>query len=554
MTAAELRPWLKHYPNNVPANINPDRYPNLLSMLNEAFEKFRYKPAFTCMGKTLTFDEIDEQSHQLAAYFHSRGLEPGDRIALMMPNTLQYPICLFAALRAGLIIVNTNPLYTPREMKHQFNDSGAKAIIIAENFAKNLEDILPETPIKTIFITSIGEMLGFKGKIVNFVVRYLKKMVPKYSLPNTVTIKEGITQGKKFTIKAFSSKPDDVIALQYTGGTTGVSKGAMLTNRNLVTNMEQMKGVMRACLEDGAEIAFCPLPLYHIFAFTVNCLGLFSMGNHNVLITNPRDLPSFIKELKKYPFTVLTGVNTLFNGLLNQTDFKTVNFSTLKLTVGGGMAVQRAVAEKWKKTTGCALSEGYGMTESSPVASCNPLDGSGGKLGTIGIPVPSTEMRIVNDNGTPLSIGEVGEIQIKGAQVMKGYFNRPEATAEVLKDGWLSTGDIGFMDSEGYFKIVDRKKDMILVSGFNVYPNEIEDVLAMHPKILESAAIGVIDERSGEVVKVFIVKRDATLTESEVIEFCKQNLTNYKVPKHVEFRSDLPKTNVGKILRRELKS
>ncbi len=553
MTAAELRPWLKHYPKNVPANIDPDRYPNLLAMLDETFEKYRHKPAFTCMGKTLTFDDVDRQSYHFAAYLHSRGLEAGDRIALMMPNVLQYPICLFGALRAGLVIVNTNPLYTPREMKHQFVDSGAKAIIIAENFAKNLQEILPETQIKTIFVTSIGEMLGFKGKIVNFVIRYLKKMVPKYSLPNTVTIQEGIKQGKKFTIKPFDARPDDVIALQYTGGTTGVSKGAMLTNRNLVANMEQMKGVMQGCLSEGVEVALCPLPLYHIFAFTVNCLGLFNMGNHNVLITNPRDMPAFIKEMKKYPFTVLTGVNTLFNGLLNQTDFKTVNFSTLKLTVGGGMAVQRAVAEKWKAVTGCALSEGYGMTESSPVASCNPLDGSGGKLGTIGIPIPSTEMRVVNENGTPLSIGEVGEIQIKGAQVMKGYYNRPEATAEVLKEGWLSTGDMGFMDSEGFFKIVDRKKDMILVSGFNVYPNEIEDVLAMHPKVLESAAIGVKDERSGEVVKVFIVKRDATLTEEEVIEFCKKNLTNYKVPKHVVFQNELPKTNVGKILRRALK-
>lgn len=553
MNSAELRPWLKHYPKNVPANIDPDKYPNLLAVFNEAFEKYRYQAAFTCMGKTLTYDDIDKYSYHFAAYLQSRGLEAGDRIALMMPNILQYPICLFGALRAGLVIVNTNPLYTPREMKHQFVDSGAKAIIIVENFAQKLEEILPETQIKTIFVTSIGEMLGFKGKIVNFVIRYIKKMVPKYSLNNVVTVKEGITQGRKFTIKPFESRPDDVIALQYTGGTTGVSKGAMLTNRNLVANMEQMKGLMMACLEEGSEVTLCPLPLYHIFAFTVNCLGLFSLGAHNILITNPRDIPNFVKEMKKYPFSVFPGINTLFNGLLNHTDFKSVNFSTLKLSIGGGTAVQRAVAEKWKAVTGCALSEGYGMTESSPVASCNPLDGSGGKLSTIGIPVPSTEMRIVNDNGTPLSIGEIGEIQIKGPQVMKGYYNRPEATTEVLKDGWLSTGDIGFMDSDGYFKIVDRKKDMILVSGFNVYPNEIEDVLAMHPKILEAAAVGVKDERSGEAVKVFIVKKDASLTEQEVIDFCKKNLTNYKVPKHVAFKTELPKTNVGKILRRELK-
>ena len=549
----EQRPWLKNYPKDIPANIDPDAYPNVVAAIEDAFEKYRWKPAYQSMGKILTYDELDKKSRAFAAYLQSRGLEAGDRIALMMPNMLQYPIAMYGALRAGLVLVNTNPLYTPREMKHQFCDSGAKAIIIAENFAYNLEQILPETPIKTVIVTSIGEMLGFKGKIVNVVVRYVKKLVPKYRLENTVTVTHAIKQGEKFTIKPFDSKPDDTIILQYTGGTTGVAKGAMLTNRNLIANMMQMKGVMFSVLQEGNEVSLTALPMYHVFAFTVNAMGLFSGGIKNVLITNPRDIKNLIKEWKEHPVSVFIGVNTLFNGLLNHEDFKSCDFSTLKITVAGGMALQNAVAQRWEDVTKCYLAQGYGLTESSPVASVNPIDGTG-KLGTIGLPIPTTDMRVVDDAGKALGIEEVGEIQIKGPQVMKGYYNRPEETAQVLTtDGWLQTGDIGKMDADGYFSIVDRKKDMILVSGFNVYPNEVEEVLSMNVKILESCAIGVPDEKTGEAVKVFVVKKDATLTKEEVIEHCKQNMTAYKVPKQVEFKDDLPKTNVGKILRRELR-
>lgn len=554
MTTSDFRPWLKHYPPNMPANIDPDSYKNLLEILDETFNKYRYKIAFTCFGKDLTYDEVDRYSKQFAAYLHSRGLEPGDKLAIMMPNVLQYPIVLFGALRAGLTIVNTNPLYTPREMKHQFTDSGAKAIVIIENFAHHLESILNEVPIKTVIVASMGEMVGgLKGPMINFVVRHIKKMVPKFNIPNTVTVKHAIKEGANFSIKPFESKPEDVVALQYTGGTTGLSKGAMLTNRNLVANMLQMRVTCRVCLKDDAtEVGFCPLPLYHIFAFTVNCMGLFSMGARNILIPNPRDLPAVIKDLKKYPPSIFVGINTLFNALLNHPDFVALDHSKLKFGLGGGMAVNRAVAEKWQAVTGSPLVEGYGMTETSPCASCNPADGTG-KLGTIGMPLPSTEMRVIDEAGNALGVGETGELQIKGPQVMKGYYNRPEATAEVIKDGWMSTGDIGVMDEDGYFKIVDRKKDMILVSGFNVYPNEIEDVLALHPKILESAAVGVKDAKSGELVKVFVVKKDSSLTAEDVFEHCRQNLTAYKVPKFVEFKTELPKTNVGKILRRELR-
>lgn len=550
---ADERPWLKLYPKGVPANIDADAYPTLTAMLDETFQKYKSRPAFSCMGKTLTFEEVDRLSVQFGAYLHSRGLQPGDRIALMMPNLLQYPIALFGALRAGLVIVNTNPLYTPREMLHQFNDSGAKAIVIAENFAANLEKILNQTQIKTIIMASIGEMLGFpKSMIVNFVVRSVKKMVPAYSLPNTVTFMQALSGGRGFSLPKFDGKADDVILLQYTGGTTGVSKGAMLTNRNLVANMVQMKAWMQPFLKEGEETALCPLPLYHIFAFSVNCLALMSQGAENVLITNARDIPSLIKVLKSRPVSLISGVNTLFNALLNHPDFSSSDFSRLTITVGGGMAVQKPVAERWQQVTGCFLSEGYGMTEASPVITANPFDGSG-RLGTIGIPFPSTDVRIVDDSGKELSVGEVGEIQCKGPQVMKGYYNRPEATADTIREGWLCTGDIGLMEPDGYFRIVDRKKDMILVSGFNVYPNEIEEVVVSHPKVMEAAAIGMPDERSGEVVKIFVVKRDASLKEDELIAFCRENLTGYKVPRFVEFRSELPKTNVGKILRRELR-
>ena len=550
---AEQRPWLKNYPKGVPANIDTDAYPNLVSMLQESFSRYSDRPAFSCMGKTITFSQLDRLSAQFGAYLLSRGLEPGDRVALMMPNLLQYPIALFGALRAGLIVVNTNPLYTPREMLHQFNDSGAKAIVIVENFAANLQKILPETQIKTIIVTSIGELLGFpKGAIVNLVVRKIKKMVPAFNIPNTASFSEALAQGKKFTLPPASGGPDDTILLQYTGGTTGVSKGAMLTNRNLISNMLQMRAWAAPLLKEGQEVMLCPLPLYHIFAFTVNCLFGISMGGLNVLVTNARDIPSIIKAMKDFPISVVTGLNTLFNAMLNNKDFAALDFKPLRITLGGGMAVQRPVAERWQQVTGCFLAEGFGMTESSPVATANPFDGTG-RLGTIGIPIPSTDLRIVSDDGKVCAFGEIGEIQVKGPQVMKGYYNRPDATAETIVDGWLCTGDIGIMEEDGFVRIVDRKKDMILVSGFNVYPNEIEEVVVSHPKVLEAAAVGVADEKSGEVVKIFVVKKDASLSESELLAFCKENMTAYKVPKHIEFRKDLPKTNVGKILRRELR-
>ncbi len=548
------RPWLKIYPSGVPANIDADKYSSVLEMTVEVFKKYSSEPAFTCMGKTINFTELDKYSTQFGAYLNSRGLEPGDKIALMMPNLIQYPIALFGALKAGLVIVNTNPLYTPREMLHQFNDSGAKAIIIAENFAKNLESILPKTHIKTIILTSIGEMLGgLKGPFVDFVIRKFKKMVPKYNLPNVVTFKQALKAGKNFSPATFDSNPDDVILLQYTGGTTGVSKGAMLTNKNLIANMLQISSWMGPWTSGQGDVALCPLPLYHIFAFSVNCLALMSNGAHNILVTNPRDIPKLVKTFDKYKVNLTTGVNTLFNALLHNKDFQKLDFSNLKIVIGGGAAVQVAIAEQWQKITGVQLTEGYGMTEASPVVTVNPL-GNGARLGCIGLPVPSTDVRIMMEDGTIAPIGERGEIQVKGPQVMKGYHNRPEATTETIIDGgWLKTGDIGIMCEDGFFKVVDRLKDMILVSGFNVFPNEIEDVVAAHPKVLEVAAIGVPSEKSGEMVKIFVVKKDKSLNEKELIDYCRQNLTGYKVPKQVEFIKELPKSNVGKILRRKLR-
>lgn len=547
------RPWLKNYPTGIAANVDPNTFPNVLALINESLEKYANEAAFSCMGKTLTYKQIDQYSRQFGAYLHSRGLQPGDKIALMMPNLLQYPIALFGAVRAGLVVVNTNPLYTPREMKHQFNDAGVKAVVIAENFAANLESVLKETSITTVITTSIGELLGWaKGKVVNFMVRTVKGMVPKYNIPNTVSFSEAIAQGKKFQLPEFESHPDDVVALQYTGGTTGVSKGAMLTNQNLVVNMLQIRAWMMPYLKEREEVALCPLPLYHVFAFTVNCMALTSIGALNVLVTNARDISSVIQAMKGNPVTLVTGVNTLFNALLNHKDFATVDFSTLKITVGGAMAVQKVVAERWQQATGCSLSEGYGMTEASPVVTTNPLDGTG-RIGTIGLPIPSTEVRVYDEEKGVCQVGEVGELQVKGPQVMKGYYNRPEETAKTIRDGWLCTGDMGVMDSDGFFKIVDRKKDMILVSGFNVYPNEIEDVVAMHPKVLEVAAIGIPHDKSGEVVKIFVVKKDKSLKKGEIIDYCRENLTGYKVPKEIEFRDELPKTNVGKILRRALR-
>ena len=550
---SENKVWLENYPSGVPVKINPDAYTTLVDMIEETFKKYPDQVAFKCMGAQITFKQLDNLSYAFGAYLQQKGLEKGDKIALMMPNLIQYPIALFGALRAGLVVVNTNPLYTAREMHHQFKDSGAKAIVICENFAHNLEKIIPDTGIKNIVVTSIGELLGgVKGILTNFVVRKVKKMVPPFKLNNTDSFKEALAQGKKYKLNSIKGESDDVILLQYTGGTTGVSKGAMLTNKNLVSNMLQIRSIMMPFLTEKEEVALSPLPMYHIFAFVVNALALMSIGTKTVLITNPRDLKSVVTAMKSDPPTLITGVNTLFNALINFKDFTALDFSKLKVTVGGGMAVQRPVAEKWQKLTGCPLSEGYGMTEASPVISCNPLDETG-QIGTIGMPVPSTEVRIVDEAGNVLPQGEIGEIQVKGPQVMKGYYNRPEATTDTIKDGWLCTGDIGVMQKDGFFKIVDRKKDMILVSGFNVYPNEIEDFVATNEKVLEVAAIGVEDEKSGEVVKIFVVKKDNSLKEKELIEFCKEGLTGYKVPKHIEFKDELPKTNVGKILRRALR-
>lgn len=550
---SDPRPWLKNYPKGLPANIDIDKYPNLNAFLNEAMQKFASKPAFCCMDKTMTYGEMDRASRQLGAYLQSRGLKSGDRIAIMMPNLLQYPIALFACIRAGFIVVNTNPLYTPREMLLQFKDSGVKGIIIVENFAANLQEILPQTDINTIILTNIGELLGdVKGSIVNFVVRNVKRIVPKYNLPNTIMFKDAIVQGKKFSIAPFEDGPDRVIAHQYTGGTTGVAKGAMLTNRNIVSNMLQIKACLDTRLKEGEEITLCPLPLYHIFAFVVNCLAMMSYGSMNVLVVNARDLKSVIKEFKTHKLTLMTGVNSLFNALLNEKEFATLDFSSLKVAVGGAMAVQKAVNDRWREVTGNNLVEGYGMTEASPVITVNPINGTA-RIGTIGLPVPLTDVRIVDDNGNVQPIGQQGEIQVKGPQVMAGYYNNPVETANVIRDGWLCTGDIGIIEEDGYMRVVDRKKDMILVSGFKVFPNEVEDVVASHPKVKESAAIGITSDKSGETVKLFVVKKDRSLTKDELIKYCKENLTAYKIPKEIEFRDSLPKSNVGKILRRELR-
>lgn len=553
---SDQRPWLAQYPAGIPANIDTSEYSSLKDLLADAMKQFADKPAFTCMGKTLSYRELDKMSTAFGAYLHYRGLQPGDKVALMMPNLLQYPIALHGLLKAGLVIVNTNPLYTPREMKHQFTDAGVSAVLICENFASSLEEIIGDTEIKTVITTSIGELLGtVKGAITNFVVRKVKRMVPKFNLPNAVTFKTAISEGAKHKLPEFESKAEDTIALQYTGGTTGVSKGAMLSNANLVANALQSKAWMTQLLDEGGDARMlCPLPLYHIFAFTVNSVAIFSHGICNVLITNPRDMKTVVDAFKDNRIAGLTGVNTLFNAMINNPSFKALDFRHLRIAVGGGMAVQRPVAEAWQKLTGVPLSEGYGLTESSPSASMNPLNDNM-RIGTIGVPLPSTDMRVWNEDENRIATSEErGEIQIKGPQVMKGYLNRPEATAEVMTaDGWLKTGDIGMMSEDGFFRIVDRKKDMILVSGFNVFPNEVEDVLAGHPKVLECAAIGIPSEKSGEVVKVFVVKKDNSLTEEEVIAYARENLTGYKVPKAVEFREDLPKSNVGKILRRMLR-
>ena len=551
-----LRPWTTSYPSGIPANIDPSQYPTILEYLDETCKKYAKKPAFSFMGQELTYGDLDKKSTDFGAYLQSRGLEAGDKVAIMMPNLLQYPIALFGILKAGLIVVNTNPLYTPREMEHQFKDSGAKGIIILENFISNLEKIIDNTSIKVVLSTSVGGMLGaVKGSLVNFAIRNVKRMVPKYTLANIVKFGDAVKQGKKFTLNSnFENSPESVVALQYTGGTTGVSKGAMLTNRNLVANMMQIKTFILPYMngDSSNQVILAPLPLYHIFAFTVNCLACMDLGAMAVLVANPRDLKTVVKEFERYTITGMTGVNTLYNALLNHEPFRNTNWKSLQFVAAGGTALQKNVAEEWKKLTGIDISEGYGMTEASPVVTSNPHGGA--KLGSVGIPVPSTDIQIIDDAGKVLPLGETGEIQIKGPQVMKGYYNRPEETAKTITtDGWLNSGDIGYIDPEGYISIVDRKKDMILVSGFNVYPNEIEDVVCLHDKVLEAAAVGVQSEKSGECVKIFVVKKDKSLKEDELIQHCRENLTGYKVPKMVEFREELPKSNVGKILRRKLK-
>lgn len=547
-------PWFKYYPAGIPQEIRLYEYESVIDLFEKSCEKFRHRVAYENMGKQMTFGQVDELSRDFAAFLQKDvGLKKGDRIAIQMPNLLQFPIAFFGALRAGLIVVNTNPLYTPREMEHQFRDSGASAIVIVANFASNLEKILSKTQIKHVIVTGLGDMLGgFKGALVNFVVKNIKKMVPPYNLPGALSFKDVLRRGRDLKLDKPVVKLEDIAVLQYTGGTTGVSKGAQLSHANLVSHNTMITHWFYPYLKDGGEdIIITAIPMYHIFALTVNGLLMFSTGVKNVLITNPRDMKGFCKELGKHKFTIMTGVNTLFNGLLNNPAFKELDFSYLKGAIGGGMAVQDAVARRWKEVTGKPLLEGYGLSETSPVLCCNPLDGTH-RMGTIGIPMPSTEVAIFDDNGNQLPQGETGEICARGPQVMSGYWKQ-DNTGVFYPGGWFKTGDIGTMDADGFFKIVDRKKDMIKVSGFNVFPNEIENVIAGHPKVLEVAAIGVPDARSGEVIKVFVVKRDQSLTEKELKDYCHENLTNYKIPKHIEFKKELPKTNVGKILRRALK-
>ncbi len=547
--------WTKNLPHDVPAIIDAKQYSSLIDLFESSVAKYADQPAFVNMGATLTYRKLEERSRAFAAYLQNElKLQKGDRVAIMMPNLLQYPIALFGILRAGMVVVNVNPLYTPRELKHQLNDSGAKAIVVVSNFANTLEQVVEQTPVKSVILTGLGDLLSApKRTLVNFVVKYIKKMVPKYHLPHAISMRQSLSKGRRMQYVKPTIKGDDIAFLQYTGGTTGVSKGAMLTHGNIVSNLLQADAAYSPLLADGKEFVVTALPLYHIFALTVNCLLFLHKGANNLLITNPRDIPAFVSELKKHPFTALTGVNTLFNALVSSEEFKTLDFSNLKLSIGGGMAVQRAVADKWQGITKTRLLEGYGLTEASPLLTCCPYNLEGYN-GSIGFPVANTDMQVRDEEGNVLPQGETGELFAKGPQVMKGYWQRPEETAKVIdKDGYLATGDIGYMDEQGFFFIVDRKKDMILVSGFNVFPNEVEEVVALHPKVLEVAAVGVPHEVSGELVKVFVVPKDKSLTEEQVIKHCRHHLTGYKIPKLVEFRDELPKSNVGKILRRELR-
>ncbi len=550
------QPWLDHYPAGVPADVDMNEFASVNDVFDTALKNYRNKTAFINMGKSITYDQLDRLSRDFAGYLLGElKLKKGDRIAVMMPNCLQYPIAIFGILRAGLTVVNTNPMYTARELKHQLVDSGASALLVMDNFGNVAQEVLAQVPGVRAITTGLGDMLGFpKGMIVNFVLKHVKKMVPDYTIPGAIRFRDALTLGRMHKLPDIRNAPEDLAFLQYTGGTTGVSKGAMLTHRNMVANMQQAAAWVGANIKHGDELIVTALPLYHIFALTANCLVFMKFGASNLLITNPRDMPGFVKEIKDVGFTAITGVNTLFNGLLNTPGFEQVNFSKLHLTLGGGMAVQRAVAEKWKKVTGVTLAEAYGLTETSPAVCINPLD-LAEYNGSIGMPIPSTTVCVKSDEGAILPMGEIGELCVLGPQVMKGYWQRPEETAKVIDaDGWLHTGDMAKMDEKGYFYIVDRKKDMILVSGFNVYPNEVEDVIAMMPGVLEVAAIGVPDDKSGEAVKVFIVKKDAALTADQVKAFCRDNMTGYKQPRHIEFRSELPKSNVGKILRKELRS
>jgi len=554
-TNAMEKIWLKNYQNGVAAEIDINEFKSVSEVFERSAAKFRDRPALACMDKILSYGELDQLSANFASYLQNTlGLGKGSRVAIMMPNLLQYPIAVFGTLRAGCTVVNVNPLYTPRELEHQLKDSGAETIVILENFANVLEQVLPRTPVKNVVIASIGDMLGFpKRLIVNFVVRKVKKMVPPWQIARHTTFNDALAHGARQPMRKVDVGHDDIAFLQYTGGTTGVSKGAMLTNANIIANMLQAGEWVKHAVREGQEIIVTALPLYHIFSLTANLMVFTELGAMSILITNPRDIPGFVKELKKYKVTAITGVNTLFNALLNNPDFKTVDFSTWRLALGGGMAVQKAVADKWKDITGTPLIEAYGLTETSPAACINPLDLKAYN-GTIGVPIPSTEIQIRDTEGREVAPGEAGELCIRGPQVMKGYWQRPDETAKVIdSQGFLVTGDMAMVTPEGFVKLVDRKKDMILVSGFNVYPNEIEDVVALHPGVLEVACIGVPDEKSGEVVKIFVVKKDPALTEAELLSHCRTNLTGYKVPKSVEFRQELPKTNVGKILRRALR-
>ncbi|WP_150303759.1 long-chain-fatty-acid--CoA ligase FadD1 [Pseudomonas saliphila] len=547
--------WKDKYPAGIVTEIDPDQYPSVLAVLKESCERFGDKPAFSNLGKTITYSELYQLSGEFAAYLQAHsGLQPGDRIAVQLPNVLQYPIVVFGAMRAGYIVVNTNPLYTTTEMEHQFNDSGAKALVCLANMAHLAQEVVPKTGVKHVVVTEVADMLPmFKRLLINAVVKHVKKMVPDFSIPGSTSFVKAMAAGKNASLTEASPKADDTAVLQYTGGTTGVAKGAMLTHRNLVANMLQCKAVMPDNLRDGEEVFICPLPLYHIYAFTFHCMSVMVTGNHNILITNPRDIPAFVKEISKVKFSGFVGLNTLFAALCNDDAFRQLDFSGMKLTLSGGMALQKATAERWEKVTGCKVCEGYGMTETSPVVSVNPA--SAVQLGTIGLPVPSTLCKVIDDEGNELAIGERGELCVKGPQVMKGYWKRKEATEEMLSaDGWLQTGDIAVIQEDGYMRIVDRKKDMIVVSGFNVYPNELEDVMAAIPGVVQCAAIGIPDEKSGEAIKVFLVKAPGSeLTADQVKTYMREKLTAYKVPRQIEFRDELPTTNVGKILRRELR-